>query len=847
MPRRAAIGVHKPVIRQQEIMTLARLASIVAISSFVCTAQATEFSIGFLNTKDKHNIDLSIFSRDGLVAPGDYLLDVYLNQRLLQSQALVRAVPVRGDGTVFCVTPEMVEQLSLKDEFRARLAQVDAAQGGPCVDLDTPDSQISYDAERQRLTLTVPQAWLRYQDPDWVPPARWSNGVNGVILDYNLLANRYMPREGGGSASYTLYGTAGLNLGAWRLRSDYQYSRYDSQGQSQARFTLPQTYLFRALPQWRSKLTLGQTYLASAIFDPFRFAGVTLASDERMLPPSLQGYAPQITGIANSNAEVTVSQNGRLLYQTRVSPGPFVLPALSQNISGNLDVTLQESDGVKRTWQVHTASVPFMTRKDNLRYQVSAGRPLFGGASGNQLARPRFVLGEATWGAFNNTSLYGGLILTDSNYRAVALGAGQNLGRLGALSADVTRSDARLPYSSAPRRAGYSYRINYAKNFDDLGSSFSFVGYRFSGRHFLPLRDFIARAALRGESFRDEKQSYTVSYSQYVRPLALSVALSMSRINYWNHATPNNQYMLSLNKNASFGSVRNVNLSLSLARTQSFFGAPQNQIFASISIPLGDNRQLSYGYQHSRGRAQHHVGYTDFSSPDTTWNLSASDERDNDGRSQSLSGNIQSRTAYGRASGDFTLQPGQYRSVGLNWYGSLTAAAEGAAFGPPAAGSEPRMIIDTDGVAGVRVLGANAVTNRFGVAVVNGVSSYRESNVTVDVNSLPDGVEVSDAIISQVLTEGAIGYARVGATHGEQVLGHVQLADGSHPPLGAMVLSARSGKTVGMVADGGLVYLNVETADREALTVTWAGTTECRLALPAAMPIDRGPQPLPCQ
>ncbi|EDV3185033.1 fimbria/pilus outer membrane usher protein, partial [Salmonella enterica subsp. diarizonae] len=91
------------------------------------------------------------------------------------------------------------------------------------------------------------------------------------------------------------------------------------------------------------KLTVGQSYLNSAIFDAFRFTGVTLASDDRMLPPSLQGYAPQISGIANSNAQVTVSQNGRILYQTRVSPGPFVLPNLSQNISGNLDVTLRES------------------------------------------------------------------------------------------------------------------------------------------------------------------------------------------------------------------------------------------------------------------------------------------------------------------------------------------------------------------------------------------------------------------------------------------------------------------------------------------------------------------------
>ncbi|EKO2585597.1 fimbria/pilus outer membrane usher protein, partial [Salmonella enterica] len=173
------------------------------------------------------------------------------------------------------------------------------------------DSQVRYSAENQRLTFIIPQAWMRYQDPDWVPPSRWSDGVTAGLLDYSLMANRYMPQQGETSTSYSLYGTAGFNLGAWRLRSDYQYSRFDSgRGASQSDFYLPQTYLFRALPALRSKLTLGQTYLSSAIFDSFRFAGLTLASDERMLPPSLQGYAPKISGIANSNAQVTVSQNG---------------------------------------------------------------------------------------------------------------------------------------------------------------------------------------------------------------------------------------------------------------------------------------------------------------------------------------------------------------------------------------------------------------------------------------------------------------------------------------------------------------------------------------------------------
>ncbi|WP_432804707.1 fimbria/pilus outer membrane usher protein, partial [Escherichia coli] len=33
-----------------------------------------------------------------------------------------------------------------------------------------------------------------------------------------------------------------------------------------------------------------------------------MESDDRMLPPRLRGYAPQITGIAETNARVVVSE-----------------------------------------------------------------------------------------------------------------------------------------------------------------------------------------------------------------------------------------------------------------------------------------------------------------------------------------------------------------------------------------------------------------------------------------------------------------------------------------------------------------------------------------------------------
>ncbi|MDJ6367513.1 fimbrial outer membrane usher protein StdB [Salmonella enterica] len=829
-------------------MKLNRLAILITLTLTTPVVLATEFDASLLSTSDPSEADLSAFSREGYVAPGSYMLDIWLNDQSVSEQYPVRVVQLNGrDDSVICVTPAMVDMLGLKDDIARGLKAVSGTDAGHCLELNTPDSRVQYSAEKQRLTFVIPQAWMEYRDPDWVPPSRWSDGVAGAVLDYNLSANRYMPQQGDTSTSYSLYGTAGFNFGAWRLRSDYQYNRYDSgDGNVQSDFYLPQTYLFRPLPSLRSKLTLGQTYLSSAIFDSFRFAGITLASDERMLPPSLQGYAPQISGIANSNAQVTVSQNGRILYQTRVSPGPFVLPDLSRNITGNLDVTVRESDGSTHTWQVNTASVPFMARKGMVRYKAAAGRPLYGGPHNNSTVSPDFLLGEATWGVFNNTSLYGGLIASTGDYQSVALGAAQNMGVMGALSADITRSDAKLPQGQ--NQTGYSYRINYAKTFDKTGSTLAFVGYRFSDRHYLSLPEYLQRRSVDGDSVWHEKQSYTITYSQSIPALNMNAALSVSRLNYWN-AESNNNYMLSLNKFFSLGSIRGISASVSFARNQYTGGGTQNQVYASLSIPWGDSRQVSYSLQQdNRGSMQQNVNYSDFHNPDTSWNISAGLSRNETGSNSNFSGGIQSSLPWGQVSADASLQPGLYRSLGLNWYGSATATVHGAAFSQSMAGNEPRMMIDTGGVPGVSVSGGSSVSNRFGIAVVSSGGSYQHSDISVDVASLPDDVEVSDSVISQVLTEGAIGYRKIDASQGEQVLGNIRLADGKAPPFGAQVISARTGKTPGMVGDDGQVYLTGITAeDRQALTVSWNGRVQCRLDLPEKLSLSQGALLLPCR
>lgn len=129
---------------------------------------------------------------------------------------------------------------------------------------------------------------------------------------------RPQPTGGGNTSSYFVNLRNGVNWGAWRLRHDGVWNR-DEQGQAHWR-TL-NSYVQRDITQLNGLLTLGDAATPGDIFDSVPLRGLLLASVEEMYPDSLRGYSPVVRGIARSNAEVIVRQNGVVIDQRYVPPG----------------------------------------------------------------------------------------------------------------------------------------------------------------------------------------------------------------------------------------------------------------------------------------------------------------------------------------------------------------------------------------------------------------------------------------------------------------------------------------------------------------------------------------------
>ncbi|MCF3402118.1 fimbria/pilus outer membrane usher protein, partial [Escherichia coli] len=159
-----------------------------------------------------------------------------------------------------------------------------------------------------------------------------------------------------------------------------------------------------------------------------------------------------VRGIAKSRAQVTIKQNGYVIYQTYMPPGPFEISDLNPTSSaGDLEVTIKESDNSETVYTVPYAAVPILQREGHLKYSTTVGQYR---SNGYNKKSPYVFQGELIWGLPLDITAYGGAQFSE-DYRALALGLGLNLGVFGATSFDVTQANSSLVDGS--KHQGQSY------------------------------------------------------------------------------------------------------------------------------------------------------------------------------------------------------------------------------------------------------------------------------------------------------------------------------------------------------------------------------------------------------
>lgn len=800
------------------------------------TAFAVDFNTDVLDAADKENLDLARFSQPGYIMPGQYQLQVLVNgEGINATDFLINFIEnsdvknKKSPQSRICVTKDIVDLIGLTTAAREKITWWDS---GKCADFSQlAGVMLQPTLADGTLNITIPQAWLEYSDSTWLPPSRWDQGIAGFLLDYNVNGSVNKPTGGQQSHNVSYNGTVGFNFDAWRLRGDYQGNlahTADNKEKSATRFDWNRFYLFRSIARWKSNLTLGQNYISSDIFNSWRYTGVSLESDDRMLPPKLRGYAPQVSGVANTNARVLISQQGRVLYDSTVPAGPFVIRDLDSSVRGRLDVEIIEQNGEKKTFQVNTAYVPYLTRPGRVRYKAVSGHA---GINDKASGGPLFAAGEVAWGINNNWSLYGGGIFSGA-YNSVALGVGRDLNEFGTLAADVTQSVAN--FSGNSTKKGKSWRLSYSKFFDETNTDITFAGYRFSERNYMTMEQYL-NARYNGDYNGREKEQYTITLNKQLTNWDTSVGIQYNHQTYWDR-NATDSYTLSVDRYIDVGEIKDISLGLTASRyvrsnkNSGDKSSYDDAVFLRLSLPMG-TASVSSSSSLSNKRFNQTVGYSNTLNDGLdSYSINAGVNAGGSEKTQGvINGYYSHANSMSTLSANFAIQDG-YTSFGANASGGLTITAKGAALHGGGINGGTRLLVDTDGVAGVPVDGGRTVTNRWGLGVITNVSSYYRNTTSIDVKKLPDDVEAIRSVSESMLTEGAIGYRKFEVLKGNRVFAVLRLADNSHPPFGASVTNAK-GRELGMIGDNGLAWLS-GIKPGETVKVGWNGREQCTTKIP---------------
>lgn len=818
----------------------------------------TFFNPSFLSDNPESVADLSRFEKGEGQAPGRYRVDVYLNDEYVFTQDMTfnarmtkaghsphtdKAMAADDSGLAACITRGQLERLGVVTQTFPPLKNASPTQ---CIDLPEtlPQAGSRFDFETQRVFLSIPQAALKNNARGYIPPEEWDEGIPAALINYQFTGS-HARNDGdrGNSSSNFLNLNSGLNAGAWRLRNYSTWSYSKGHGRNQSQWQNINTYLQRTLVPLKAELTLGDSNTPSDVFNSLGFRGAQMASDDNMLPDSLRGFAPTVRGVANTNAKVTIKQNGYVIYQSYVPPGAFEITDLyPTSSSGDLLVTIAESNGAESSFTVPYSAVPVLQREGRVKYALTAGEYR---SNNIHQDKPTFGQGTLIWGLPGGVTLYGGTQIA-AHYRALAAGAGVNLGHWGAVSADVTQANSTLADDS--HHQGQSLRFLYAKSLNEFGTNFQLVGYRYSTQGFYTLDETSYRGMsgytvdeqeIKGKTktlYRDyynlnnaKKGRVQVNITQQFGT-AGSVFLTGSRQTYWHTDETNDLWQVGYN---AFWDDITYSLTYSYNKSPGF-NETDKRFALTVSLPVG--KWLSKGGKGADITSSNNTAYATYAANTDMHghmtqqagvsgtlldgnNLSYSVQQGygNHGVGGSGSANLNYQGGYGNSNIGYNYSAG-YRQVNYGLSGGVVAHANGITLSQPL--GDTNILVKAPGASGVSLENATGVSTDWrGYAVVPYATTYRLNRVALDTTTLKDNADLDDAVMNVVPTKGALVRAEFNTRIGARALITLLQINGKPVPFGALV-GREDGKGGNIVGDAGQVYL-AGLPPEGRLTVQW--------------------------
>lgn len=770
--------------------------------------------------------DLTAFE-SGSQLPGTYRVDIILGDQVVDTREVKFDAVKDSDGEESlqpCLSVEQLKNWGVKTDLFPELSS-----DGVCANLSAiPQASAEFLFSAQRLLISIPQAALSPQARGYVSPEMWDEGITAALLNYSLSGSNNWSRNGNGNSTNSQYANLrpGINVGPWRLRNYTTWSR-DSNGND--KWDTVYTYGQRAIIPLKAQLTAGDSSSPADVFDSISFRGAQLASDDDMMPDSLKGYAPVVRGIARTNAQVIIRQNGYQIYQSYVAPGAFEITDMyPTGGAGDLDVTVKESDGSEQHYTVAFASLPVLQREGRFKYAVTGGQYR---SYNNDVDKTPFGQLTGIYGLPYGLTLYGGM-QESSKYQSIALGLGKNMGDLGAFSTDVTQAWSRP--QNMPKSSGQSWRIRYSKNFVETGTNFAIAGYRYSTSGYYGMQEVLDSYGDYSALQDRRRNRAEMTMSQNIAQNLGSLMLSAVREDYWNSSKTMESY--SAGYNNSWNSI-----SYGLTYTYSKNGSNDSydhrtsydkdqQIALNISVPLDQflpRTWANYSMNASKNNGTtHSVGMNGSALENNALNWNVQQGYGTDGVGYTGNANGDYKGTYGEVTAGYGYDKESNRlNYGLQ--GGIIAHRDGVTFSQPL--GETNVLVKAPGAEGVGIQNqSGAKTDWRGYTTVGNLTPYRKNDVALMTDTLPDDVELELTNKTVVPTRGAVVRADFVSHVGARVLMTLTQDNGKPVPFGAIVSEDGTNDKNYIVGSDGQVYLT-GLKKEGSLFVKWgdSATEQC--------------------
>lgn len=785
----------------------------------VCSSVFAEdyFNLSVLETDSplENTGAIESYLKNNGLTPGRYLTSIIWDQDKIAKKNLTYVLSPDKKKLIPQLTKGELRQFGVKvDTVKTFASFADNDVIGDIADY-LPEASYDFSPDTQTLHLRIPQIYRNVAAVGEVDPQEWDEGIPVLWSSYYISGSRQKNGSNTDNSQW-MSANSGLNIGPWRLRNNSTWE--NSNGWESI-----STVLQRDIKALKSQFELGQTYTDGELFDSVQMTGAKIETDISMLPSSQQGFAPVVRGIANSDAKVTIKQNGYTIYQTYVSSGPFEIRDLSQVTAGaDLEVTVQEADGSEHSFIQASSSVPVLQREGALKYSIAAGR--YRDVDGGE--EPDFAQATVIYGLPYGITVYSGL-LGASMYRSGLVGIGADLHNLGSVSMDVTAAKASLGDEGDSQ--GLSWRAQYAKDFPITNTTVTLASYRYSTSGFYTFQEAIDRRDNKQYDDDDSIYSYRNTNNRRSR---LQVNLSQS-VGEWGSVYMNAYqqdywYMEGHERSVSMGystTWAGTNWSINYSLTKTPSTDDDHQLSLTLNIPLSrwlPDAWATYSLNSSKNsNTSHQVGIngTALADNNLSYNLQQSYTDNNIGYGGYLSGRY--RASVGEFSSGYSYQ-GDNRQWNYSAQGSIVAHPNGITLGRSL--QDAFAVVHINDGANVKIQGGQGIyTDRWGNAIVPTLTNYRHNSVVVNTQERSD-LDIQEPSLDFVPTKGAAVAANFTARSGKRVLLTLKRGQG-FVPFGAILSMAG---TTSIVGDDGEVYVT-GLKGAQSFSVQWGNSpdTQC--------------------